>query len=301
MAVGDLQGFARTNSRSPVAKGECDRCRFWWPLDSLRRQYQWRGTALADTGFLVCRRCLDEPQEQYRTIILPGDPIPRVNPRPSPDVTGYATAGSVAVPTNPENRGFSQYVLGSPTPGDYPNPLSGHPPMTSSAIGKAAVLAQVAQLSGIPTPTQALDYSTIIGRASLSQTLMIPQAPRSWVLIYNPADPQVQISLAGAAFWGMTTNLIIGPGEAFFWSTSQGLGAAYRGAVSIVGLFPGMPLWAWQSAAPALVLTDDLGNPVTDDQGNWILLEESGAPTNFLTTDSGLVVTDDLGNPVQIT
>lgn len=85
MAHGNHQGRARTSARSPRAKGECQCCGFWWPLLSLRRQMEWAGTSLRDTGFLVCPRCLDVPQPQLRTLILPPDPIPVPNPRPSLD------------------------------------------------------------------------------------------------------------------------------------------------------------------------------------------------------------------------
>jgi hypothetical protein len=53
-----------------------------YQLNALARQFAWRGAALSDTGYLVCPKCMDVPSQQYRTIILPGDPYPRVNPRP---------------------------------------------------------------------------------------------------------------------------------------------------------------------------------------------------------------------------
>lgn len=85
MAIGNYVGRARTSSTNPTAKGECDRCGFWYQRSSLARQFQWAGASLQDQGFLVCRKCLDVPQEQYRTIILPPDPMPVVNPRQSKD------------------------------------------------------------------------------------------------------------------------------------------------------------------------------------------------------------------------
>lgn len=88
MPIGNLQGRARTSLRDPRAKGECDGCGMWYQLASLRRQMQWAGPRLMDTGFLKCRRCYDKPQDQYRTIILPPDPRPVVNPRPSKDGAG---------------------------------------------------------------------------------------------------------------------------------------------------------------------------------------------------------------------
>ena len=34
-----------------------------------------------NTRVLVCRRCEDVPQEQLRTIVIPADPVPIMNPR----------------------------------------------------------------------------------------------------------------------------------------------------------------------------------------------------------------------------
>ena len=273
MAIGNLQGRAWTSARSPEAQGECDRCRFWYPLSALQRQFQWRGAALADTGYLVCRRCLDVPQEQNRVLILPGDPIPRVNPRPSPDVTGYATAGSVAVPTNPGNLGFSQYVINAPTdPALYPNPMTGYPDAASSALGKAAALAAVASVSGIPTPAQIIDASTTIAKQNISRVILPAQTAREWVCLYNPSVAPVQVALASVAYWGVLTNLPLGPGQALFWAEAQGLGMPYLGAISVIGQIPGVPIWAWQSPSPGVILTDEFGVPITDEFGNWIPL-----------------------------
>ena len=43
---------------------------------------QWAGVKLQTFNMLVCRTCWDRPQEQLRTIIIPPDPIPVLNPRP---------------------------------------------------------------------------------------------------------------------------------------------------------------------------------------------------------------------------
>lgn len=45
-------------------------------------QEEWAGTRLAQTGFLRCAACIDVPQPQLRTFILPPDPVPIQNPRP---------------------------------------------------------------------------------------------------------------------------------------------------------------------------------------------------------------------------
>ncbi len=94
MAIGNFQGRARTSLSNPKAKGECDNCGFWYPLRALKSQDEWAGRVLIDTGSLVCARCYSTPQEQFRTIILPGDPQPVPNPRVSQDAASAAIGGS---------------------------------------------------------------------------------------------------------------------------------------------------------------------------------------------------------------
>ena len=72
----------RVSRNAPRARGRCDRCGFQYQLEALNWQYQWAGTRLQNLQLRVCQRCLDVPQEQLRSIILPADPIPVLNPRP---------------------------------------------------------------------------------------------------------------------------------------------------------------------------------------------------------------------------
>lgn len=237
MALGDLRGRARFDAQNPGAMGECDRCGFWYQLDQLQRQFEWRGAALADTGLLVCagsgtKNCLDRPFEQNRTIILPPDPVPRINPRPSHDITPPWQIGQIAGPTTPGNQGFTQYVLGAVNPPNYPTT-------------KASALAAVADISSIATPVGLIDRSATLSPANTTVALMPANPTRSYLLIYSPVQPVAFFS-EGNALIGVTTNLAIGPGEAWFWATAQGLGAVYTGALTAIGLTAGMPLWAWE-------------------------------------------------------
>jgi hypothetical protein len=79
-------GKARVNPNSPDAFGECDLCGRLWNLIDLQWNYQWGGNKLYNTRSLRCRECLDVPQEQLRTIILPPDPMPVLNAR----ITNFA-------------------------------------------------------------------------------------------------------------------------------------------------------------------------------------------------------------------
>lgn len=77
-------GRARVSARRPEALAVCDRCGLTYNLVDLKWQFQWQGIELQNLRILVCDDCLDRPQIQLRTIILPPDPIPVLNPRPEP-------------------------------------------------------------------------------------------------------------------------------------------------------------------------------------------------------------------------
>jgi hypothetical protein len=76
-------GRAQISARAPRALGVCDRCGFLYNHDELQWQWDWlQGPRLFNLRILVCRTCLDIPQESGRTIVLPPDPVPIANPRP---------------------------------------------------------------------------------------------------------------------------------------------------------------------------------------------------------------------------
>lgn len=75
-------GRARVNARRPQALAICDDCGFTYNRVDLRPKQQWKGVKLQTFNILVCRRCWDVPQIQLRTLILPPDPVPILNPRP---------------------------------------------------------------------------------------------------------------------------------------------------------------------------------------------------------------------------
>jgi len=89
------QGRATISRTSPRALAVCDRCGFRFNHIDLSWQFQYAGTRLQNLRILVCRDCMDIPQAQLKTIILPADPIPIQNPRPGDEVdqsiTGVST------------------------------------------------------------------------------------------------------------------------------------------------------------------------------------------------------------------
>lgn len=260
MPLGSLNGHARASPSNPIGVFLCDRCTMVWPRTAARRQFYWSGARLADSGLIVCTKCLDDPNEQYRALILPPDPIPFDNPRPDYSITPPATAG-LSPPTSPLTQGFTGYQLGSVADQTWP-------------ITKAAVLAQVAALSGVPTPTL-LDRSIIISSAFGSQSLVSTPTvfTRNFLLVYSPVSPTAGIDQNTAQIGSLTT-LLFGPGFAWFQADALGLGQTYQFALTAAGVTAGMPLWAWESGQQSgQWLTDDLGHVITDDLGNPLYVE----------------------------
>lgn len=75
-------GHVIVDPTAPEAMGICDRCGGAYGLRQLAWQFGWVGTILQNLRILVCPTCLDVPQEQLRTLILPPDPMPVMNARP---------------------------------------------------------------------------------------------------------------------------------------------------------------------------------------------------------------------------
>lgn len=73
-----------TNPSSPRGWGTCQRCGFVTNLFKMDWQFDWRGLSLMNLQILVCEPCLDVPQRQIGTIILPPDPPPLLDARPEP-------------------------------------------------------------------------------------------------------------------------------------------------------------------------------------------------------------------------
>jgi hypothetical protein len=76
VAYASRSGRARTSAKNPAAFGVCQRCGIWYNRVALQFQWEWYGASLRNTFILVCKECLDIPQEQNRAITLPADPVP---------------------------------------------------------------------------------------------------------------------------------------------------------------------------------------------------------------------------------
>lgn len=112
MAYASKSGRARTSFSNPQAFGVCDRCGIWHNHTNLRWQHDWRGAKLTNLFVLVCQRCLDTPQQQLRSIVVPSDPVPIKNPRVEPyvaDETNYRSTSG---------QDTTDFWTGIPVPGD---------------------------------------------------------------------------------------------------------------------------------------------------------------------------------------
>lgn len=143
MGYASRAGHARTNARSPRAHAICDRCGRRFNHVDLHWQFDWRGATLQNTRLLVCRSCEDAPNPQFRTITLPADPVPIMNPRPEnfvaaeanyrftqgntvDPVTGIPIVGGDMRATQDDRTRVTQQT-GEPPPGL--NPLPGTDPI----------------------------------------------------------------------------------------------------------------------------------------------------------------------------
>ena len=86
---------------SPRARSVCDRCGFWYQLNQLQWQYQWAGARLQNLRILVCPTCYDKPQIQLKSIIIPADPLPVMNPRPEANIQDNNPISPIGQNANP--------------------------------------------------------------------------------------------------------------------------------------------------------------------------------------------------------
>lgn len=113
-------GRASVDPTSPQAFGVCDRCAFLYNLNDLQWQFQFNGTGLINLRLLVCDRCLDVPQPQLLSPVLPPDPMPVFNARPEPyqldevdylatqDGNPIETQSDEIIVTNQPSQNFSE-------------------------------------------------------------------------------------------------------------------------------------------------------------------------------------------------
>src|SRR5262245_25605344 len=124
-----IYGRAAVSKSLPRAHAICDRCGFRFNHDALQFQYDWRGPRLQNLRVLVCKSCLDRPQERLRTLILPPDTVPVTEPRPE----AYDLANNARLTTLPSaDKGVSLNVNSS-------NAVVGIGTLAAGGPGNAAI------------------------------------------------------------------------------------------------------------------------------------------------------------------
>lgn len=129
MAYASRLGRARIDSGSPQAAAVCDRCGFVFSHHDLQWQFDYRGPVLQNLRILVCDRCLDTPQTQLKTIVVPPDPMPIMQPRTqdysAAEIDYHTIAGGTTIDP----------VTGIPIPGTTVLTAQDGSPMTEQPIG----------------------------------------------------------------------------------------------------------------------------------------------------------------------
>ena len=248
MGFGDIHGKAKVSARSPRAFGRCDFGGETRNLADLKKQMEWAGTKLIWTGMLVCDEHYDQPQPQLKAIRLPADPVPVKNLRP----WNY---GQINRPI-----GFTEYTMwAGGTPLNFAVILTtenGTPILTDTGqqilleVGSdgTALLAQLAQMTGIPVPGNIVSYNGTIQQREVVQQLIPADPLRSYIAIFNPCTAPMGIS-TGAATLGVIPSVTLAGGGCLFWATAQGLGQPTTGAMTIIGDFPGTQYYAYSASA----------------------------------------------------
>jgi hypothetical protein len=126
--------YVRVDASNPEASGQCDRCSRWRNMSDLEWQFEWSGTHLYNLRILVCREfCLDVPQEQLRTIVLPPDPPPVLNAR----VPNFAYEESTVIITQ-----FATSAPKQPAPNSQPPWGTGPAQILCTQDGEMALVLQ---------------------------------------------------------------------------------------------------------------------------------------------------------------
>ncbi|TXH15040.1 MAG: hypothetical protein E6R03_08065 [Hyphomicrobiaceae bacterium] len=100
----------------------CQRCGFVVSQSRISFQFDYMGGPTPmNTGLMVCGRCLDVPNEQFRLLILPPDPAPIFNTNPEPyaiDETNWLTTQDDEIITTQDDALITPT---EPNPANDPN------------------------------------------------------------------------------------------------------------------------------------------------------------------------------------
>lgn len=119
MGMSSLVGHASTDIGNPIASAICDICGFRYNHNKLNFEHEWAGNDVINLRLLACPTCLDTPNEQLRSLVLPPDPIPTKDPRLEPFAQD-ANAGNLSGYGYQNAANSTPYpVTNWDTPGQY--------------------------------------------------------------------------------------------------------------------------------------------------------------------------------------
>tara|TARA_R110000868_G_scaffold13553_7_gene63048 strand:- start:2542 stop:3357 length:816 start_codon:yes stop_codon:yes gene_type:complete len=235
-------GRANVSINRPRAFAVCDRCGALYNHDQLQWQYQWVGVKLQNLYRLVCQSCLDVPQEQLRTIVLPPDPVPIANARPESYVADDNPMSALgASPVTPA-RDYWQYSnqIGNLTCG------GGVPSAFNGAINKPSWQSATNTISNSSYNNYVgINWTGNVSNLNMPSSMLPPVVRHSLTSFtaYAPSDRGflgsaitsyvVQSSPVNTTLWGAWTTISSGvttgsPGETISGNCTGGLYQFHR-------------------------------------------------------------------------
>ena len=224
MSYASRSGRARTSSSSPQAFAVCDRCGMWYNHSALQWQFDWRGPTLQNIRILVCRRCLDTPQEQLRAITLPADPVPIVQPRTegfTSDETDYRVTAAAPI-IDPKT--------GIPIPQGVQLVTTDGTNKTTVPLGRPAHIQQAAAQPQFNRahygPTISVMSMMSYGESTITVTCSAPHnlATNAQIsvegAVYKDADGAFSVTVTTATAFTYTTNTVVPPGSVMTTGTN---------------------------------------------------------------------------------
>ena len=206
-------GRASVSSRNPQAFGICDRCGFLYNHNKLQWQFDYAGAGLINKRILVCAPCLDTPQNQLKSLVLPQDPTPIENPRVQDYYAAETTtlAVSAGAPTDPQT-GIPIYPTVSLITEDGNTPTT-QPIGVPTGLDQNAVqpqfLSTAYRVKINPTSILANGTSTVTVNCSTAHGLATNAQIAVEGLSNNAADGFYSITVTtGTAFTYQTNNAI---------------------------------------------------------------------------------------------
>ncbi len=203
----------------------CDRCGFLFDHNTLQWQFEWVGPKLQNIRRLVCHKCIDAPQENRRTIVLPPDPVAIMNARPDTPVQAANPLSAVGANASPTLSKFGSQIgnmtgnAGVPSAFDSNRyKVSGQSAfitVSNSSYNNWVGINWAGDVSGITTPSSLEARVVMYSLASFTANAPLD---RGFLGSYKATSYVVQGSPTGGNIWGEWTTVASGtttgtPGE----------------------------------------------------------------------------------------